>query len=80
MIMVVMIRDGLSFLIVWGIMALSSFLLVIFDAEETTIMKTGISYLIQMYALIENSRLPVDDPKTHLELTMYLLGIDLQTT
>jgi hydrogenase-4 component B len=40
----------LSFLIVWEIMALSSFLLVIFDAEETTIMKTGISYLIQMHA------------------------------
>ena len=50
MVMVVMIRDGLSFLIVWEIMALSSFLLVIFDAEDTTIMKTGISYLIQMHA------------------------------
>ena len=49
MVMVVMIRDGLSFLIVWEIMALSSFLLVIFDAEDTTIMKTGISYLIQMH-------------------------------
>jgi len=49
MIMVVMIRDGLSFLIVWEIMALSSFLLVIFDAEDRTIMKTGISYLIQMH-------------------------------
>jgi len=44
-----MIRDGLSFLIVWEIMALSSFLLVIFDAEDRTIMKTGISYLIQMH-------------------------------
>ena len=50
MIMVVMIRDGLSFLIVWEIMALSSFLLVIFDAEDRTIMKTGINYLIQMHA------------------------------
>jgi len=49
MIMVVMLRDGLSFLIVWEIMALSSFLLVIFDAEERSIMKTGISYLIQMH-------------------------------
>jgi len=49
MLMVVMIRDGLSFLIVWEIMALSSFLLVIFDAEDRTIMKTGISYLIQMH-------------------------------
>lgn len=49
MVLVVMIRDGLSFLIVWEVMALSSFLLVIFDAEDTTIMKTGISYLIQMH-------------------------------
>jgi len=49
MLMVVMIRDGLAFLIVWEIMALSSFFLVIFDAEERSIMKTGISYLIQMH-------------------------------
>src|SRR5664280_2391637 len=49
MIMVVMIRDGLTFLIVWEIMALSSFLLVIFEAEDRTILKTGISYLIQMH-------------------------------
>lgn len=50
MILVAVLRDGLMFLIVWEIMALSSFLLVIFDAEDTTIMKTGISYLIQMHA------------------------------
>lgn len=50
MLMVVMIRSGLSFLIAWEIMALSSFLLVIFDAEDTSVMKTGISYLIQMHA------------------------------
>ncbi len=49
MIMVVMIREGLSFLIAWEIMALSSFLLVIFDAEVRTILKTGINYLIQMH-------------------------------
>jgi hydrogenase-4 component B len=49
MIMVLVIRDGLSFLIMWEIMALSSFLLVIFDAEERSIMKTGINYLIQMH-------------------------------
>jgi formate hydrogenlyase subunit 3/multisubunit Na+/H+ antiporter MnhD subunit len=49
MILVVMLRDGLSFLIMWEIMALSSFLLVIFDAEERSIMKTGINYLIQMH-------------------------------
>ena len=50
MIMVVIIREGLPFLIVWEIMALSSFMLVIFDAEDLKIMKTGISYLIQMHA------------------------------
>jgi len=49
MVMVVMVRDGLPFLIVWEIMALSSFFLVIFDAEDRNIMKTGISYLIQMH-------------------------------
>ena len=49
MIMVVMIRDGLTFIIVWEIMALSSFLLVIFEDEDRTILKTGISYLIQMH-------------------------------
>ncbi len=50
MLMVVMIRDGVSFLIVWEIMALSSFFLVIFDAEDRSILKTGINYLIQMHA------------------------------
>lgn len=28
------------------------------------------AYLLVMLAMIENSRMPVDDPKTHLELTM----------
>ena len=49
MLLVVMVRNGLAFLIVWEIMALSSFFLVIFDAEDRTIIKTGISYLIQMH-------------------------------
>ena len=49
MVMVVMFRDGLPFLVAWEIMALSSFFLVIFDAEDRTILKTGISYLIQMH-------------------------------
>lgn len=49
MILVLMIRNGLAFLIVWEIMALSSFLLVIFEAEDRTVLKTGISYLIQMH-------------------------------
>jgi hydrogenase-4 component B len=50
MILVVMVRDGFTFLVVWEIMALSSFMLVVFNAEDRTIMKTGISYLIQMHA------------------------------
>ena len=50
MILVVMIRDGIAFLIAWELMALSSFMLVIFDAEDRITMKTGISYLIQMHA------------------------------
>jgi len=50
MLLVVMLREGLSFLLAWEIMALSSFLLVIFDAEDRVIMKTGISHLIQMHA------------------------------
>ena len=49
MLLVVMVRNGLSFLIVWEIMALSSFLLVIFDAGNRSVLKTGISYLIQMH-------------------------------
>ncbi|MFH2143020.1 MAG: proton-conducting transporter membrane subunit [Bacteroidota bacterium] len=49
MILVVMIRDGLSFIIVWEIMALSSFLLVIFNSEDKSIVKDGVNYLIQMH-------------------------------
>jgi formate hydrogenlyase subunit 4 len=28
------------------------------------------TYVLVMIALVENSRMPIDDPKTHLELTM----------
>jgi len=49
MILVVMLRNGVAFLIAWEMMAISSFLLVIFDAEDRLIMKTGIGYLIQMH-------------------------------
>lgn len=49
MLLVCTIRDGFSFLIVWEIMSLSSFLLVIFDAEARKTMKAGINYLIQMH-------------------------------
>jgi hydrogenase-4 component B len=49
MCMVVMLQDGTAFIILWEIMAISSFMLVIFNAENRTIMKTGINYLIQMH-------------------------------
>lgn len=49
MLLVVMLRDGYAFLIVWELMSLSSFLLVIFDVEDRYTLKTGINYLIQMH-------------------------------
>lgn len=49
MIMVAIAQDFLSFLIVWELMTLSSFILVIFDAEDRTVLKSGINYLIQMH-------------------------------
>ena len=49
MVMVVLLRDGFAFLVAWEMMSLSSFLLVIFDAEDRQVMKTGINYLIQMH-------------------------------
>jgi formate hydrogenlyase subunit 3/multisubunit Na+/H+ antiporter MnhD subunit len=49
MLLVVMLRDGFAFLINWELMSLSSFLLVIFDAEDRSTLKTGINYLIQMH-------------------------------
>jgi hydrogenase-4 component B len=49
MLLVVMLRDGFAFLIVWELMSLSSFLLVIFDAEDRSTLRTGINYLIQMH-------------------------------
>lgn len=49
MIMVCTINSGFSFLIVWEFMSLSSFLLVVFDAENRQTMKAGINYFIQMH-------------------------------
>ncbi len=49
MLLVVMLRDGFAFLIVWELMSLSSFLLVIFNAEDRATLRTGINYLIQMH-------------------------------
>jgi formate hydrogenlyase subunit 3/multisubunit Na+/H+ antiporter MnhD subunit len=49
MLLVCMLRDGLSFLIAWEIMSLASFFLVIFESEKTSTIKYGIQYLIQMH-------------------------------
>tara|TARA_R110002050_G_scaffold252628_2_gene390887 strand:- start:17482 stop:19497 length:2016 start_codon:yes stop_codon:yes gene_type:complete len=49
MLLVVMVRDGLGFLIVWELMGLSSFLLVMFDAEKEDVLKIGLNYMIQMH-------------------------------
>lgn len=49
MILVVVLHDGFSFLVVWELMAVSSFLLVIFEADDRKVLKTGINYLIQMH-------------------------------
>lgn len=49
MLLVCMVRDGMAFLIVWELMTVSSFLLVVFDAGDRSILKTGVSYLVQMH-------------------------------
>ncbi len=49
MLLVVMIRDGLAFLIVWEIMSLVSFVLVIFESEKKETVNIGLKYLIQMH-------------------------------
>ena len=49
MLLVVMLRDGFAFLMVWEFMSLFSFLLVIFEGEKEETLKTGINYLVQMH-------------------------------
>lgn len=49
MLLVVIVQDFMSFLIVWELMTLSSFILVVFDAEDRSVLKSGINYLIQMH-------------------------------
>jgi formate hydrogenlyase subunit 4 len=67
-----------AFFILFGTLALltgQSSLQAIFGQFHLTGYNTVISGMIAVYiliqiAMIENSRMPVDDPKTHLELTM----------
>jgi formate hydrogenlyase subunit 3/multisubunit Na+/H+ antiporter MnhD subunit len=49
MLFVVMLSDGIAFLLAWELMSLSSFLLVIFESNKPDIIKTGIKYLVQMH-------------------------------
>jgi hydrogenase-4 component B len=49
MVLVVVLREGFAFLVAWELMAVSSFLLVIFEADDRKVLKTGINYLIQMH-------------------------------
>lgn len=49
MILVLSVQNFYSFLFVWEIMSVSSFILVIWDAEDRDTLKAGINYLIQMH-------------------------------
>ncbi|MBN1199387.1 MAG: NADH-quinone oxidoreductase subunit E [Bacteroidales bacterium] len=46
---VLMLREGLAFLIAWELMAVSSFMLILFDAENRQTLKIAVNYLIQMH-------------------------------
>lgn len=49
MVLVTAMEDGLSFLLAWELMSLTSFILVIFEGEKESTLKTGINYLLQMH-------------------------------
>jgi formate hydrogenlyase subunit 3/multisubunit Na+/H+ antiporter MnhD subunit len=49
MLCVLTLRDGTAFLIAWELMAVSSFMLILFEAEKRTTLKTAVNYLIQMH-------------------------------
>ena len=46
---VLMFREGIPFLISWELMAVSSFMLILFEAEKRTTLKTAVNYLVQMH-------------------------------
>lgn len=46
------LQNGMAFLIAWEIMALSAFVLVIFEHEKQTTLKAGINYLIQSHVSV----------------------------
>lgn len=49
MILVVTLKDGFGFLASWEAMTISSFILVMFEANKRETFKVGISYLMQMH-------------------------------
>jgi hydrogenase-4 component B len=49
MLAVLMLRDGIPFLISWELMAVSSFMLILFEAEKRATLKTAVNYLVQMH-------------------------------
>jgi len=49
MLLVTSLRDGIAFLLAWELMSLFSFVLVIFEAQKESTLKTGINYLLQMH-------------------------------
>ncbi|MFC5411603.1 proton-conducting transporter membrane subunit [Larkinella bovis] len=48
MLLVVTLRGGAAFLAVWELMHVSAFSLVMFEGERKEILKTGVTYLVQM--------------------------------
>jgi hydrogenase-4 component B len=49
MLAVLLLRSGIPFLIAWELMAVSSFMLILFEAEKRTTLKTAVNYLVQMH-------------------------------
>ncbi len=49
MVVLTMLQNTIAFLVVWEIMSLSSFFLVMFEAEKSATQKAGINYFIQMH-------------------------------
>jgi hydrogenase-4 component B len=49
MLLVCMLRDGLTFLVAWEVMSVFTFLLVIFESEKGETIKAGINFLLQMH-------------------------------
>jgi hydrogenase-4 component B len=49
MLAVLMFHDGIPFLVAWELMAVSSFMLILFEAEKRATLKTAVNYLVQMH-------------------------------